>query len=251
MQDAQTVDPRIHFSPVYNGRGLKLTFEGARIFNSPNSNSILILFSPLIFLLLPTGRARSRKWSKQRNIGVERKKSDGKESSDWPNLPSCPKEMFELEFLGTGQESEGFWENREEAETFSAKQLSKITHRSDADLGQTSNGFRFKYFSVLYWVCLVYQNLWTSLKKCKPCLLLLLVGSFELGKINRAQTTILIQSNYVFDSGAGQACLKLFNSGGPQSFPGRPMWVQAFGPTDQLHTWFYWSRSLAKTLMVD
>ena len=40
---------------------------------------------------------------------------------------------------------------------------------------------------MLYWACLVYWNLLNPPKKCKPRLLVLLVGSIELGKISGAQ----------------------------------------------------------------
>ena len=38
-------------------------------------------------------------------------------------------------------------------------------------------------------------------QKCKPHLLVLLVGTLAPGKINRAQKSIWIQNNYIFDSG--------------------------------------------------
>ena len=42
------------------------------------------------------------------------------------------------------------------------------------------------------WACLVYWNLWNTLKKCKPCIVVLLVGSIEPGMINWAQKSICI-----------------------------------------------------------
>ena len=54
------------------------------------------------------------------------------------------------------------------------------------------NCFGFKYISSLYWACYAY----ITLKKCKPNLLDLLVGSVAPGKINRAQKSILIENNW-------------------------------------------------------
>ena len=62
-----------------------------------------------------------------------------------------------------------------------------------ADMGQICDYFEFKYFSMLYWACLVY-NLWNTLKKCKRAnTLVLLSGSIAAGKINWAQKSIWIQ----------------------------------------------------------
>ena len=62
-----------------------------------------------------------------------------------------------------------------------------------SDLGEICNCFGFKYFSMLYWACLVHWNLFNT----KSCLLVILAGLVAPSNISRAKESIWIQSNYV------------------------------------------------------
>ena len=80
--------------------------------------------------------------------------------------------------------------------------LSPNDHRCEADMGQIYNCFGFKYFSTLYWACLVYWNRWHTLKMCNPHFLVFLVGlNCTRQEQSSTEKSIWIQKNYKLDPG--------------------------------------------------